>query len=138
MLLEPACLDRVDGHDLDPYARRKFLILDAACIDMFGPSNMICCTLQARAAANVAEPGKLGKYSFLRDRFDFQPIAVKTSGMSGESALVFLHNLRNRIVSAMDDVRERTWLILHISLAVLRGNAISIAMYYCHVFLPHE
>ena len=40
-------------------------------------------------------------------------------------------------MSANGDVRERTWLTQHISLAVVRGNAISIAMSHrCPFFAP--
>ena len=45
-----------------------------------------------------------------------------------ESTLVFLCNLESHIASAKGDVRERPWLMQRISLAIVRGNAISIAM----------
>ena len=68
----------------------------------------------------------------------FQPIAFETSGVFGESTLVFQHNLGSRIASATGDVWECTWLIQRISLAVVRGNAISIAMSCRRSFLPPE
>ena len=47
--------------------------------------------------------------------------------MFGESTLVFLRYVGSRIASAKGDVRERTWLLQRISLAVVRGNAISMS-----------
>ena len=101
-LLEPAGLDRGDGNrpdgiNLFPYARGKSLVWDAACTDTFSPSNMIRSAIQARAAANEAESRKRIKYASLSERSDFQPIAVETSGVLGESTLVFPRNLGNRV-----------------------------------------
>ena len=132
-LLEPAGLDcgdgnRPDGIALFPYARGRSLVWDATCTDTFSPSNMIRSSIQARAAANESECRKRSKYASLTDRFDFQPITVETSGVFSESTLIFLQNLGSRISSAKGDVRERTWLTHLISMAVVRGNAISIAM----------
>ena len=93
--------------------------------------------LEGRAAAKEAESRMRNKYASLTDRFDFQPIAVETSGVFGVSTLVFLRNLGSRIASAKGDVRERTWLIQRISLAIVRGNAISIPM-SCRRFFLHQ
>ena len=97
-LLEPAGLDRGDGHRSDglalfPYPRGKSIVWDATCTDTLIPSNMIRSALQARAADNQAESRKRSKYAPLTNRFDFQPIAVKTSEVFVESTLVFLRNL---------------------------------------------
>ena len=43
--------------------------------------NMIRSAIQARAVANEVESRKRSKNASLTDRFDFQPIAVETSGM---------------------------------------------------------
>ena len=130
-LLEHAGLDggdgnRPDGITLLPYARGKSLIWDATCIDTFSPSNMIRSAILARADTNEAESRKLSKYASPTNRFDLQPIAVETSRVFVESTLVYLCNLESRIASAMGNVREPTWLIQRISLAVVKGNAISI------------
>ena len=63
-------------------------------------------------------------------------IAVETSRVFGESTPVFLSNLGSSNASAKGDVRERTWLIQRISMAVLRGNTISIAMSCRRSFWP--
>ena len=112
-LFEPSGLDRGDGNRPDgitlfPCERGKSLVLDATCTDMLCPSNVIRSAIQARAAANEAESRKRSKYAPLTDGSDFQPIAVETSGMFGESTLVFLRNLGSYIASAKGDVRERT------------------------------
>ena len=141
--LKSAGLDRGDGsrHDgisLFSYARRKSLVLDVTCIDTFSPSNMIRCAIKARAAANDAESRKRSKYASHTDRFNFHSMAVETSGVFGESTHVFLLILGSRIASAKVDVRERTWLIQRISLAVVRSIAISIEMSCRRFFLPPE
>ena len=135
-LLEPVGLhcgdgNRPDGITIFQYERGKSLVRDITCTDTFSPSNMIRSTIQTRAAANEAEYRKRSKYASLTDTFDFQPIAVETSGVFDESTLVYLRNLRSRIASAKGDVSERTWLIQRISWVIVRGNAISIAM-SCH------
>ena len=58
---------------------------------------MTCCAIQARAAANEAESRKRSKFASLTDWFDFQPIAVETSGVFDESTLVFLRNLGSHV-----------------------------------------
>ena len=78
------------------------------------------------------------KYASLADWFDFQPIAVDTSGMFGVSTHHFLGNHGNRIALAMGDVWERMWLIQRISLAVVNGHAITIAMSCRCALLPLE
>ena len=143
MLLQPAGLDfgdgnRPDGVTLFPYARWRSLVWDATCANTFRPSNIIRSVIQARAAANEAESIKLNKYASLTDSSDIQPIAVETSRVFGESALVFLRNLGSRIASAKGDVRERTWLTQRILLAIVRGNTISIAMSCRRSFLSQE
>ena len=132
-LLKPDVLDRCDrnrpdGITLFPYVRGKSPVLDATCMHMFCSSNMINSAIQARAADNKAESRKRSMYTSLTDRFDFQPIAVETSRVLADYTLVFLRNLGSRIVSTKSDAQERTWLIQRISLAVVRGNAISTAM----------
>ena len=77
-------------------------------------------------------------YAFPTDNFDFQPISVETSGVFSESTLVFLRNLGSRIASFNGDVREPTRLMQRILLAVVRGNANSIAMSCRRSFLPQS
>ena len=73
---------------------------------------MIHSTIQARAADNEAESRKRSKYAPLRDRSDFQPIAVETSGEFGDSTLVFLHIMGSRIASAKGaNVADATYLV---------------------------
>ena len=142
-LLEPTGQDRgddnrPDGITLFLYARGKSLVWDSTCADTFSPSNMICSAIQARAAANEVESRKRSKYASFADRFDLQPIAVETSGVFGESTLVFLRSFGSCIASTKGDVQERTWLIWRISLAIVRGNDISIAMSCRRSFLSSE
>ena len=109
-LLKPAGLDRGDGNRPDdiilfPYARGKSQVYDATCTDTFSTSNMIRSAIQPRAAANDAESRKLDKYAFPTDRFHFQPTAVGTSGVFGNSTLVFQRNMGSRMASVKGDVR---------------------------------
>ena len=126
--LEPAGLDRGDGKRPDgitifPYTRGRCLVWDATCVDTFGPSHLTRSAIAAGSAASEAESRKTKKYADLAARFFFQPVAVETSCVLGPSTRDFLRDLGTKVAIAHNDVRERTWLLQRISLAVVRGNA---------------
>ena len=126
--LEPPGLDRGDGRRPDgmtiiPFRNGRSLVWDATCTDTFSNTNLNHCALQAGHAANHAENLKVQKYQNLTDRFIFQPIAVETSGVFGNSTRSFLKELGRRIVAETGDPREPSWLLQRLSLAVARGNA---------------
>ena len=130
-MLEPVGLDRGDGKRPDgitifPYARGRCLVWDATCVDTFSASNIARSATNPGSAAREAEANKTTKYADLCSRYDFQPVAVETSGVFGPATRTFLRGLGDRVVLVKNDQRERRWLNERISIAVVRGNAYSI------------
>ena len=131
--LEPAGLDRGDGKRPDgltlfPFSRGKSLVWDATCVDTFSATNVCTSATEAGSAAAKAEHTKTAKYAALSDRFVFQPVAVETSGAIGPSTLAFLRGVGLRISCARVEPRETEWLLQRVSLAIVRGNAMSIRL----------
>ena len=126
--LEPPGLDRGDGRRPDgmtiiPFKNGKSLVWDATCSDTFAACNINHTALQPAHAANAAETHKMQKYHNLTDRYIFQPIAVETSGVLGDTTRTLLKELGRRMASETRDIREVAWLRQRISFAVARGNA---------------
>ena len=129
--LEPAGLDRGDGRRPDgmtvlPFARGRCLLWDATCVDIFRPTTLPRAAITPGVIAEEAEVRKRVKYGALTDRYDFQPIAVETSGVLGPSTRHFLRTLGSKISVSKGEPRETSWLYGRISMAVLRGNIASI------------
>ena len=59
--------------------------------------------------------------------FFFTPVASETLGSWGESSLIFLKDLGSRLAGVTGDKRETSWLFQRLSIAIQRGNAISIS-----------
>ena len=129
--LEPPGLDRGDGRRPDgmtvfPFKNGKPLLWDATCTDTFAATNIINCALHAGYAANHAEAAKTTKYQHLTDRYIFQPVAVETTGVLGMSTVTFLKELGRKMATETGDAREGAWLRQRLSIAVARGNALSV------------
>ena len=129
--LEPVGLDRGDGRRPDgvtvyPYNQGKCLVWDATCVDTFCASALINAAITPGSAAASAEDRKRSKYASLADRYQFEPIAVETSGVLGPSTTAFLQRLGKRITAQSGNRRETAWLFERLSIAVTRGNAASI------------
>ena len=132
-VLEPPGLDRGDGRRPDglttfPYAEGKCLVWDATCTDTFAASIISASAAQAGAAASAAENRKRRRYSELGRRYRFQPVAVETAGVIGQSSLSFLKELGRRISQETGDRREVEFLLQRVSVAVVRGNATSLRL----------
>ena len=125
--LEPPGLDRGDGRRPDgmtviPFKNGKSLVWDSTCSDTFAATHVQHTALQPGYAANLAEANKRQKYINLTDRYFFEPIAVETMGVLGNSTRIFLKELGRRMASETGDLREGAWLRQRISFAVARGN----------------
>ena len=59
-------------------------------------------------------------------RFRFEPIAIETSGVYGPSACVIVQEIGKKISQISGDKRESMWLKQRLSIAIQRGNALSI------------
>ena len=121
-----ANMKRPDGVTLIPWSRGRCLLWDATCPDTLAPSHLNRTSVDAGAAARVAESSKITKYASLAVVHEFVPIALETLGPWGPAGLSFVNELGRRITSVTGDVREASFLKQRLSLAVQRGNAASV------------
>ena len=117
---------RPDGITLFPFKSGKALIWDATCTDTFSAGNLLTSAAFPGSAARSAEESKISKYSGLTDRFHFVPVSIETSGVLGPLSLRFLKELGHKAALVRHEPRELEWLFQRISLAVVRGNDLSI------------
>ena len=101
-VLEPPELDRGDGSSPDgiavfPFSGGRSLVWDCTCVDTFGRVHL---NRSAKDAANSAEERKRCKYAALAEAHQFEPIAIETMGVYGESTRVILRAICRRLVEA--------------------------------------
>jgi len=130
-VLEPPGLDRGDGKRPDgltvyPFKEGRSLVWDCTCVDTFARTHLNNSAITARSAACAAEALKRTKYSGLAGRYLFEPIAVETTGVYGDTTASIVHEIGRRIVVATGDPRESAWFRQRLSIAIQRGNAFSI------------
>jgi hypothetical protein len=130
-ILEPVGVDRGDGKRPDgltvfPFSNGRCLCWDATCVDTFADSHVNNSAMSAGCAANTAEESKRRKYTSLAARFQFEPVAVETTGTYGKTTGTLISKIGRRISDGSGDPREKFWLEQRIGLAVQRGNAVSI------------
>ena len=73
-----------------------------------------------------AEISKRAKYPDIVRNYKFEPIAIETSGVYGPSTKIIIQEIGNRISQKSGDKREAMWLKQRLSIAIQRGNALSI------------
>ena len=130
-ILEPVGVDRGDGKRPDgltvfPFSEGRCLCWDATCIDTFADSHVNNSAMSAGCAASTAEESKRRKYASLAARYQFEPVAVETTGTYGKTTDTLISKIGRRISDCSGDQREKFWLEQRIGLAVQRGNAVSI------------
>ena len=117
---------RPDGITIFPFSRGRALCWDATCVNTFAEGSVNDNAIEAGRTAAKAERAKRAKYSDLARRFRFEPIAIETSGVFGPSSKKIVQEIGSRIIEKTGEVREANWLKQRLSIAVQRGNAISI------------
>ena len=127
--LEPSGLLRRDGKRPDgvsvvPWRSGKLPVWDATCTDTFALSYRSLAVHSAGAIAARVE--SLKEEVDLLHSHDFAPVAVETSGVLGPRSLSFVKELGRRLRCQTGEVKSSTYLIQRLSMAVQRGNAISI------------
>ena len=140
-LLEPIGLDRGDGKRPDgittfPFSRGKSLCWDATCVNTYSESSVMESAISAGSAAAKAERAKRSKYPDLVRRFRFEPVAIETSGAFGPSTSAIVNEIGKRISEKTEDKRETSWLKQRLSIAILKGNALSIMASANHMIGP--
>ena len=129
--LEPSGLTRSDGKRPDgvtvvPWRNGKLLIWDATCPDTLALSYRLHATSSTGAVAGVAEEKKVQKYSCLAPTHTSMPVAIETLGAVGPRSLAFLKDLGARMREQSGEERAGQYLLQQLSVAVQRGNAVSV------------
>ena len=129
--LEPPRLYRGDGSRPDgitvlPFSCGRSLVWDCTCVDTFAGVHLNWSAMEAGIAANSNEERQLLKYAALAEAHQFEPIAVETMGVYGESTGVIIREIGRRLVEATGEHREANWFRQNLAIAVQRGNAFSI------------
>ena len=117
---------RPDGASLIPWSMGKPLIWDATCVDTFAPSYRNLAVVSAGAVASRAESLKQEKYTALDHSHIVTPIAIETSGAFGPKTLSFIKEFGRRLRLHTGISSSTQYLIQRLSMAVQRGNAVSI------------
>jgi len=130
-ILEPPGLCRADGKRPDglsliPWSCGKSLLWDATCVDTVAVSHMPKTSSSAGAAAESMANKKMAKYACFRGQYHFVPVAVETLGAWSKDALDFLKSVGRRIEEHTGKKRSTVFLFQRISMAIQRGNAISV------------
>ena len=130
-VLEPLGVDRGDGKRPDgltvfPFANGKCLCWDATCTDTFARTNLNNSAVSSGRAACDAEVLKRRKYAALGNRYRFEPVAVETSGVFGNTSGSLIKEIGCRMSGVTGERRETYWLQQRIGIAIQRGNAHSI------------
>ena len=129
--LEPLGLNREnglrpDGVTINPFSRDKPLSWDATCVNTFAESSVYGNALEAGHAAAKAEAAKRVKYGFMANSYRFEPIAIDTLGAYGPTTKNIIREIGKLITDKTGETRETQWLKQRLSIAVQRGNALSI------------
>ena len=132
-ILEPVGLSRSDGRRPDgmttfPLKNGHCLVWDFTCVDTYARSHLMNSALTPGSAATAAEKAKRSKYVDIATRHIFEPIAVETTGIYGQTTRSFIRDLGQRIAAATGDKRETSFLQQRIGIAIARGNAMCVTL----------
>ena len=118
---------RPDGLTLYPWSQGKSLVWDFTCSDTLAPSHVAATSKESGKSAAQAEIKKLGHYEELKRSYIVMPVAVETMGSWGQMGLKFVKDLGSRIADVTGETRSTSFLFQSISMAIQRGNAISVS-----------
>ena len=99
-------------------------VWDATCSDTFDPSYTNLATTRAGSIADLAQRRKASQY--LQSSYLFSPVSVETLGSFGKKTGYFLREIARRIKTATGEAQSFHHLIQRLSVAIQRGNAMSI------------
>ena len=77
-------------------------------------------------AADKAASNKEAKYRQLANSNIFAPVAIETAGTWNNQAVELVQELGRRMTAVTEDTRETTYLFQRLSVALQRGNAVSV------------
>jgi len=106
-----------------PWKNGKPIVWDATCPDTLARSYHHQATIRVGA---VAEERKTDNYSSLGAGYSFTPVAIEILGAMGKRSLAFVRELGHRVMQRTGEVKTRTYLLQRLSVALQRGNAVSV------------
>ena len=98
--------------------------------DSFALSHLPFTSLTAGAAAERAATSKTTKYVTLQSTHMFVPIAIESAGCWNTDGLDFVCDLGRRLKQVTGDPLELTYLFQRLSIAIQRGNELSVAGFF--------
>lgn len=134
--LEPHGLSRRDGKRPDgltsyPWSNGKSLIWDVTVVGTVAASYVNLSSKKSGAVADQAERDKHNLYLELKEQYVFTPLAFENLGSLGPETEVFLTKLGKMMKINTGEPRSFDYLLQRISMAIQRGNAISIRDTFC-------
>ena len=119
---------RPDGMSIVSWSSGRLLVWDATCPNTLAASYRGQATAEAGKVAAAAEDRKANKYIHLDPTYLFIPLmlAFETLGVFGPKTLAFVRELGRRISQETEEVRETSFLMQRLSIAVQRGNSAAV------------
>ena len=129
---EPLGLNRSDGKRPDgvtliPWSHGKCLTWDVTVPDTMATSHIQATSTAPGAAADKAATNKRTKYAALQQTHLFVPVSLETLGPWNCEGLNFIKTLGQKLTEVTGDTMETSFLFQRLSVAVQRGNQISIS-----------
>ena len=109
--MKPPGLERGDGSRPDgitvfQFSGDRSLVWDCTCVDTFAGVHLNRSAMEAGIAANIAKERKRCKYAALAEAHQFEPIAVETTTVYGESTGVITRAIASYSYSARQCVQH--------------------------------
>ena len=117
---------RPDGMSQYPWKTGKCLLWDFTCGDSLAPSHVQQTANDPGKVASEAENRKIKHYEELQHDYHFTPICIETLGTWGHLGHALIKEIGKLIIDKTGEKRSTSYLFQVISMAVQRGNAISI------------
>ena len=81
-------------------------MLDVTCTDTYADTNIYSSAVSVGHAEREADERKRRKYRVLGARFRFEPVAVETAGVCGESTAALISEIGRCITEVTGESRE--------------------------------
>jgi len=99
---------------------------DVTVPDTYAGSHIGSTAAKRGGAASKTAENKIDKYAKLASTHIFYPFAVETAGTWHHIAIELTQEIGRRITAITEDTRETTFLFHLLSIALQRGNAVSL------------
>ena len=111
---------------LYPFKQGKILLWNFTCSDTLAPSHVEKSAKEPGKVANEAENRTNQHYEELTNSYHFVPVSVETLGVWGKTGLNCMKEVGKTLIEQSGDKRASSFIFQSISIAVQRGNALSI------------